>query len=245
MCGLEFVPMESPSVSCIMPTYNRRAFVPQAIKYFLRQDYPHKELIILDDGTDKIYDLVPDLPEIKYVALSQKQTVGEKRNMAIEASRGDIILHWDDDDWMHPCRISYQVGNMLRTKTDVAGISKVLFYDLYTSRLWLYEYSNRQRVWLCGGSLCYQRTLWAKKKFAPLNDGEDSKFIRTQPIGKILALPDPKFYLAMIHPYNTSRKSLSGPRWHQWQGETAQTLMKGDWDFYVGLLGKIEKASPK
>jgi glycosyltransferase involved in cell wall biosynthesis len=237
--------MESPLVSCIMPTYNRRIFVPQAIKYFLRQDYPYKELIILDDGTDKVCDLVPDSPEIKYVALSQKLTVGEKRNLAIEASHGEIILHWDDDDWMHPCRISYQVDNMLRTNADVAGIRKVLFCDLYTCRLWLYEYLNRQRVWLTGGSLCYRRTFWAKKKFPPLNDSQDSKFIRTQPIGKILALPDPKFYVAMIHPYNTCGKSLSGPWWHHWQGETAQTLMKGDWDFYVGLLGKIEKAFPK
>ena len=40
-----------PLVSCIMPTYNRREFVPLAIRYFLRQDYANKELIIIDDGT--------------------------------------------------------------------------------------------------------------------------------------------------------------------------------------------------
>jgi hypothetical protein len=32
--------------------------------------------------------LVLDLPEIKYAVLSQKLTVGEKRNLAIEASHG-------------------------------------------------------------------------------------------------------------------------------------------------------------
>lgn len=227
--------MEFPLVSCIMPTYDRRPFVPQAIKYFLRQDYPHKELIILDDGTDNISDLVPDLPEIKYMTLSQKLTVGEKRNLAIEASHGEIILHWDDDDWMHPCRISYQVENMLRVNASVAGISKVLFYDLCTSQLWLYEYPNHRQMWLCGGSLCYQKTFWAKKKFAPWNIGEDTKFIWTQPGRKMLALPDFKFYVAMIHPRNTYRKSLSGSWWHLWQGESAQRLMNGDWDFYVRL----------
>jgi hypothetical protein len=35
-----------PPVSCIMPTANRRAFVPRAVVYFLRQDYPNKELVI-------------------------------------------------------------------------------------------------------------------------------------------------------------------------------------------------------
>ena len=41
-----------PLVSCIMPTANRRAFVPQAIHYFLQQDYPRRELIILDEPTN-------------------------------------------------------------------------------------------------------------------------------------------------------------------------------------------------
>lgn len=56
-----------PLVSCIMPTYNRRAFVPQAIYYFLRQDYPNKELIIVDDSTDEVGDLIPGDERIRYI----------------------------------------------------------------------------------------------------------------------------------------------------------------------------------
>jgi glycosyltransferase involved in cell wall biosynthesis len=112
--------------------------------------------------------------------------VGEKRNLAIEASRGEIILHWDDDDWMHPCRISYQVEHMLRASADVSGLSKVLFYEVGTGKLWLYEYPKQPQAWLCDGSLCYHKSFWAKKKFARLHIGEDTKFIRTQPIGNDL-----------------------------------------------------------
>jgi glycosyltransferase involved in cell wall biosynthesis len=51
---------DNPSLaSCIMPTYNRRAFVSKAIAYFLRQDYDDKELSIIDDSTDSVSDLVP------------------------------------------------------------------------------------------------------------------------------------------------------------------------------------------
>ena len=224
--------MAFPLVSCIMPTYNRRHFVPQAIKYFLRQDYPHKELIILDDGTDTIRDLVPDLPEMQYMALPTKLTVGEKRNLAVEASHGEIIVHWDDDDWMHPGRIRYQVEPLLRASADVSGISKVLFYDVRTAQLWLYEYPKQQHEWLYGGSLCYHKAFWAKKRFAPLNIGEDTQFIWTRPMGKMLALPDFHFYVALIHPHNTSEKSLSGAWWHRWQGESAAELLGEDWVFY-------------
>ena len=60
----------TPLVSCVMPTCNRRRFVSQAIWYFLRQDYPSRELVIVDDGEDSIADLVPDDERIHYARLA-------------------------------------------------------------------------------------------------------------------------------------------------------------------------------
>lgn len=48
------VPRNSRFVSCVMPTANRRHFVPEAIRLFLAQDYAEKELIILDDGEHSV-----------------------------------------------------------------------------------------------------------------------------------------------------------------------------------------------
>jgi cellulose synthase/poly-beta-1,6-N-acetylglucosamine synthase-like glycosyltransferase len=61
-----------PLVSCIMPTYNRRRFVPEAIRLFLAQDYPKKELLVLDDGEDTIVDLIPNRPQIRYLRLDRR-----------------------------------------------------------------------------------------------------------------------------------------------------------------------------
>jgi len=73
---------EQPLVSCLMPTYNRRFFIPWAITYFLRQDYSDKELIIIDDGEDCIRDLVPvDRPCVRYYRLDAKISLGAKLNM--------------------------------------------------------------------------------------------------------------------------------------------------------------------
>src|SRR6266567_7684949 len=94
----------APLVSCIMPTANRRQFARQAITYFQRQDYPSKELLILDDGQDCIQDLMPEDAAIRYTRLTGKRSLGMKRNLACEMARGDLILHWDDDDWMAPNR---------------------------------------------------------------------------------------------------------------------------------------------
>ena len=40
------------------------------------------ELIIIDDGTDLIEDLVIHLPYVKYYKFSQKMTLGRKRNIS-------------------------------------------------------------------------------------------------------------------------------------------------------------------
>lgn len=88
-----------PLVSCIMPTYNRRQFIPNAIRCFRSQDYPNKELLIVDDGTHAVSDLVPPDPQVRYLRLPSRQAIGAKRNLACEQSSGFFIAHWDDDDW--------------------------------------------------------------------------------------------------------------------------------------------------
>ena len=125
-----------PLVSCIMPTYNQQAFVPQAIAYFLRQDYPKTKLIVVDDGTEPVQALLPTDDGIRYVRVSTKMTVGAKRNLACEQARGDIIAHWDDDDWHAPHRLWYQVGALLEAGVEMGGITTLLFYDLQTGRAW-------------------------------------------------------------------------------------------------------------
>jgi glycosyltransferase involved in cell wall biosynthesis len=107
-----------PLVSCIMPTYNRRAFVPRAIEYFLRQDYLTKELITVNDGMDPVKDLMPIDDRIHYVHLSTKTPIGAKRNLACEQARAEIIAH-DDDAWHVPHWRRYQVETFLRAEADV------------------------------------------------------------------------------------------------------------------------------
>src|SRR6266542_5244313 len=98
-----------PLVSCIMPTCNRRAFVPRAIAYFLRQDYAECELLVVDDGADAVADLVPADPRVRYLRLPGPRSLGAKRNACVAAARGGLIAHWDDDDWYAPDRLARQV----------------------------------------------------------------------------------------------------------------------------------------
>ena len=65
-----------PFVSICTPTFNRRPFIETMFQCFRNQTYPHSrmEWIIVDDGTDKIQDLVEQsgISQIKYFPLDQK-----------------------------------------------------------------------------------------------------------------------------------------------------------------------------
>ena len=154
-------------VSCIMPTAGRRQFVPQAIRNFLAQDYAERELVILDDGADSVADLVPGDSRIHHVRTNQMQTLGAKRNECIRVSRGELIMHWDDDDWSASHRISYQVETLLRERAELCGLRQMLFYNPTTSESWLYTYPANARLWLAGGSLLYTREFWQQRTLSP------------------------------------------------------------------------------
>ena len=93
-----------------MPTRDRRRFVAQSIWYFLRQDYPNRELIVLDDGDDPVDDLVPEDARIRYVGSTRSSSLGRKRNLGCELARGELVAHWDDDDWFSADRLRIQVA---------------------------------------------------------------------------------------------------------------------------------------
>jgi glycosyltransferase involved in cell wall biosynthesis len=225
-----------PLVSCIMPTHNRRAFVAKAIEYFLRQDYPARELVVLDDGDDKVADLVPAGPSVRYVALPERLRLGAKRNAAIEASRGEIIVHWDDDDWMDPCRISAQVSALRAQEADICGLSKVWFCEIASGRLSRYCYPATQRRWLYGASLCYRRSLWQQKPFEPVDIGEDTRFIWASPVGRMVDLDEARIMVSIVHAANTSRpRPLVGPNWQPGRERAAPEVLGDDWAFYAGL----------
>jgi glycosyltransferase involved in cell wall biosynthesis len=170
---------------------------------FLAQDYQNCELLIVDDGLDCIGDIVPSLPGIRCIRVESSTSLGDKRNIACEEAAGKIILHWDDDDWYAPWRIRYQVHKMHELAVDLCGVDRVFFVDARISQAWEYIHSKRGLPWLCGASLCYRKAFWHGRRFASLNDGEDSRFVFTAPTASIGVLEDNRFLVARVHAGNT------------------------------------------
>ncbi len=209
--GMGVVP--GPLVTCIMPTADRREFVPRAMAQFLRQDYPECELLILDDGRDRVADLVPDDSRIRYVGLEGRLPLGAKRNLACKLSKGFVIAHWDDDDWQADDRLTLQVAALRETGADVCGVRRPFFCDPEARRAWQYVYPDGERPWLAGHTLCYTKAFWRRNSFPLVAEGEDALFLWTPGEKKIHAMDGAPFCVGVVHARNTSFKRTSGARY--------------------------------
>jgi len=213
-------------VSCLMPTADRIPFVRQTVAQFLRQDYFDCELLVLDDGAQSVEDLIPDDPRVRYVREARKSPIGVKRNRACELARGDVIVHWDDDDWNAPWRVRYQVEQLLARGADICGLDRVLFYDPAEDRGWEYVYANNAAPWVYGATLCYTKSFWRRNPFPAIGVGEDSRFVWSAVTKKLVALEDPTFFIGIIHPGNTSPKQTRGTRWRPYPPAALRELMR-------------------
>lgn len=170
-----------PLISCIMPTGNRKPFAVQAVKYFQRQDYECRELIVLDDGKDDLSCEMRSDDRIRYVHLPSGLTIGAKRNIGCELARGAIIAHWDDDDWYAPSRLRSQAMAIVSGLADVTAFSNCVFLDLPRWEFW--ECSPRlfMRMFVGrvhGGTLVFRASLFKQGMHYPeVSQAEDAAFL--------------------------------------------------------------------
>jgi glycosyltransferase involved in cell wall biosynthesis len=206
--------MKAPLVSCIMPTANRHKYIPLAIKNFLNQDYQNTELVIIDDGKEPILSLLPKDERIQYFYFDQKATIGMKRNYACERANGEIIMHWDDDDWYAPDWISRSLHFLFTSEADISGVEHIHFFSPVTETFWQGTALNRNnpgyRQWLSGATMTYRKSFWEKNPFKDKQTAEDDEFVRT-PGAKVFAHDYIDGFVALLHPDNTTLKYFENP----------------------------------
>jgi glycosyltransferase involved in cell wall biosynthesis/GT2 family glycosyltransferase len=217
-------PPTAPLVTCIMPTADRRSFIPQALECFLAQDYPNLELLVVDDGRDPVADMLPTDERITYIRLDNRLSVGAKRNLACERARGHFIVHWDDDDWYPASRVRVQIRALLEHGADVCGTSTLHYYDRDRNLAFRYCCDGSGRPWVAGNTLAYRREAWRQRPFADVQVGEDALFLWSRG-NRLVDLHDPALCVAAVHAANVSPKYTSGPYWRPENVEVVRHLM--------------------
>jgi glycosyltransferase involved in cell wall biosynthesis len=94
----------NPTVSVVIPTYNRAHLLGKAIQSVLNQTYQDFEIIVVDDGsTDNTEEVVKGFADVRIRYVRQRENMGQvvAITAGIKLARGEYIALQDDDtEWL-------------------------------------------------------------------------------------------------------------------------------------------------
>lgn len=201
--------MSAPTVTAICLTKDRPEMLARAVRCFQSQTYDNKRLIIYDQSEQS--EPCASTEIIHVYTRHAGRSIGQLRNDAngYTYSRGEVIVHFDDDDWSHPNRIAEQVALLQASSADCVGYSDVLFWREAEGEAWLY--TAHDAGFAPGTSLAYWRRTWEAKPFPNTSSGEDYEWLRGLKLARTSSLVDniatgdiEPMLIASIHAGNTS-----------------------------------------
>jgi hypothetical protein len=105
-------PASWPKVSVVIPVFNRRVMVVEAVESVLSQDWPATEVIVIDDASDDDprSALAPYLDRIVFRRLEQNGGVSVARNAGLTLATGELVQFLDSDNLLPPGTLSRKVA---------------------------------------------------------------------------------------------------------------------------------------
>jgi glycosyltransferase involved in cell wall biosynthesis len=194
-----------PLVSVITPTFGREAYLAAARQCFLSQTYPDLEWLILDDSPEPsaVFASESDA-RIRYTHSQMRSTIGEKRNKLIAEARGELILHFDDDDFYAPEYISTMAAALDRMNADLINLRGWYMIDFRCKAFCYWDLARKSNFRFLSGprelqavqltpegvgtlklshmgwgfTFCFRKKVWDAIRFPHVNFDEDGMFAR-------------------------------------------------------------------
>jgi len=210
----ETLPKEDalPNVSIVCITRDRRIFMP-ILKYsYMIQSYPEEnmELVIVDDGDDPIEDTLIGVPNVTYVRLDEKKTIGEKRNIGISKAMYDVIAFMDDDDVYPNNSILERTAMMLKSPSkECAFCSVIPCYDIikYSSFMNVPPLTLNMSERVSEATLIFTKKFWEERKFSDVQIAEGDAFIRGRE-HMCREISPQEVIVSLVHSINTSSRKI-------------------------------------
>jgi len=113
-------------VSGLCVTANRPAFLERAVEWWQAQEWPRKELVVVDGSAPGKRLNLAAARGVKHIVLDPDQDMGAKHNRALAEAQGDVLAYVDDDDWFSPRRLVKQLEPIALGKATITGIPRDL-----------------------------------------------------------------------------------------------------------------------
>lgn len=179
-----------PTVSVVIPAYNSEKTIKNAIKSFLRQSHPPREIIVIDDGsTDRTVAIVKSIKSeslpITIHSFANNHGPAYARNDGLKKATAEIIYFAESDGVYSRHFIKKQVEALqnLNEKSFAGGGLRIClreeerwadFWDaLFEARWWLLR---QKRLLPRGGWMFYRESLIASGGYnETMREGEDTE----------------------------------------------------------------------
>lgn len=191
-------------ISCLCVTRNKPYLLKRSIKCFSGQTYKNKELLIVCESDDHdtitfASSLIDDSIRLLILDVQPKRTLGELRNLSIEAAKGDFFCQWDDDDWYHNRRLELQMKALRDHYKSGSVLVNWIIYDQPKKEAYL----SYTRAWE-GSILCKKDIVSKDCHYDHLAKGEDTSFLfKILERNCLVPLMMPCLYVYVIHGNNT------------------------------------------
>lgn len=127
----------SPTISVIVPVYNRKKYLGRCVESLASQVYRDIEIVLVDDGStdgssalcDELCQLYPNI----VVVHQDNQGAGAARNRGLAASSGEYVGFVDSDDWVASDMFSHLYDMIEENSATAAQIDLCVVEDSDTS----------------------------------------------------------------------------------------------------------------
>jgi len=127
--------MTSPTVSIIIPSYNREKLIIKALNSIFAQTYQDFEILIIDDAsTDNTKEVIDQLNnnKVKYFRLEKNSGQCIARNYGIKRATGKYIAFLDSDDEWLPDKLSSQLECFEKGSSGLGAVYCYLYQKYMT-----------------------------------------------------------------------------------------------------------------
>jgi len=117
-----------PLVSILLPTFNRRRYLGEALASALHQTYEHLEIFVIRDGGEEVEDIVRSFHDSRVIFINRKENRGKpfSLNEALRRAQGKYVAYLDDDDVYYPHHVETLAGAL-----EIGTDCPVAYSDLY------------------------------------------------------------------------------------------------------------------
>lgn len=194
-------------VSVVVPTYGRPQHHEGLHALFAAQTHPDRELLVYDDSPEPspFFTALRD-PRVRYHHHPERVALGSKRNWLAAEATGEVLAHFDDDDFYAPGYLAhmvaaldgadlvklgafhvYSVGHALLAYWDQTTVGPrhfrvehgkpVAAHDVEAMAPAARELWGLRNLLGYGFSYVYRRALWERVPFPAVSHGEDFAFV--------------------------------------------------------------------